>query len=195
MKSQEANLTGLGHCIFTTDFLADPEPISVIMQASNELPMNEIVPIAVIVENNALDIPTLVVPPAMMMVIPTTAPALLIIDIPSTEKPIHTVEPDTLHFVSLENTTDEVDVVPQFPMLPIVEKETIETVAVNASSHASSAKDVTTGIPDSNELLSDPLPAVVSYVPESAPNWTNVAQPLPVEPPPPEPILTDEDII
>lgn len=184
MKAQEANLTGLGHCIF---------PISDVLEVTNELPTNEIEPVAEIVEKNVLTLATLLAPPPTEAIIPTTTPVLLIIDIPTTETPTLVHPPDTLHFVSLEATTDLVEIAPQLPILQIVEKETIENTTlldatessnvVNASSYdASTTTDVTTVITES----------IIESV--STPNWTNVVQPLPVEPPPPEPILT-EDII
>lgn len=195
LKAQEANLTGLGHCIYPTVLVADPEPKSVIMQVTNELPMDDIEPIAVNAESNSLPIATLFVPSAEE-VHRTTTPNLLGIGIISTETPILTLQPDTLQFVSLENITDEVRIVDQLPVVQSGENESMvlrETLSFgNKTSFAATIED-TTGIPESNELVTEPIHSV-SYLPESALNWTNVVQPLPVEPPPPEPILA-EDII
>lgn len=197
MKAQEANLTGLGHCISPTDFIDDSETIPGNKKVSNELPMNEIDRVEVNVENNVLDLAPSV-PPAVLF-IPTTTPALLVIDIPSTETPIvMSVQSETLHFVSLETSTDEVNLVHQLPILQTIEQVTTEKASSldlteSLSFINTTTKEVTTVLPDSNELVTDPLP-FNSYLPESAPNWSKVDHTLPVEPPPPEPILAEDSL-
>lgn len=202
MKEQDANLTGLGHCIFANTFVAPPEPKSVINPVSNELPMDELEQPSAAVNADINTLPLAVLPQTETIILPSTTSVLLVIDLPSTENPIPAVQQETLHFVSLENSSN---IVAQIQALQTDEKVANEEAVEEAPSFPTestsldnppsypSAKDASAVIPESNELVTEPLPSLF-YVPESASNLTNSLQPLPFEPPPPEPIIA-EDII
>lgn len=197
IKEQDANLSGLGHCIFSTDFVPEPKPISVIVQVPNDLPKDELQPNTINDDINVVDLTSTTMLPTVEPIFPLKTSAHLLTDIPSTETPVLTLEPETLHFVSLETTTKIPHIVanlPQMGQTEPTERESAEPTEVSSLADTDvHLAETTTAIQESNELLTEPLPAVSNVV-ETAPNWTSVVDPMPVEPPPPEPIIDADDI-
>lgn len=179
MKAQEANLTGLGHCIVPTDVVPEP-PVSLVVQTSNDLPQEQInadpEPI-----HPEIPAATTTVPPSVII---TTTPAMSTTVTPELNNPSTTLLPDIL--LTTETSSRLIEIITMVTPQQLVQHEPVDLQSpsdqtIGPTATYSTIPELVSTIPYVDTLATEQIPSV-SYVPDSAPDWT--VQPLPMESPP-----------